>query len=206
MTFLARVAGRALERRPPLGFIGRFLVERRGPRPGTFDLKTRGVAPIVDGARLMALAHGLRATNTVERLTGAAHSGMLAEDDARDLRAAFEALQELRPRHQSARTVAGERADNCLIPERCRAVRLPRCASTSRRCSICKARSTCATRLNSEARKTQLTRRAWWFPRSRRDSWRDSTVPGPATGIEEVVPSRGLTAGRARRSNTRYSA
>jgi CBS domain-containing protein len=115
--FLARVAGRALDRRPPLGFMGRFLVERSGARPGTFDLKTRGVALIVDGARLLVLSHGLAATNTVERLTAAGQRHMLASEDVLELLAAFEALQGLRLRQQAARITAGELADNRLDPK-----------------------------------------------------------------------------------------
>lgn len=44
---------------PPLNFIGRLVVEAFGGKDEEFDLKSRGMAPLRDAARLFALKHGL---------------------------------------------------------------------------------------------------------------------------------------------------
>lgn len=54
-----RLAELVVETPPPLNFWGRFVVERKGDRAGEFDLKSRGLAPLRDAARLLALKHGL---------------------------------------------------------------------------------------------------------------------------------------------------
>jgi CBS domain-containing protein len=54
-----RLAELVVETPPPLNFWGRFVVERKGDRAGEFDLKGRGLAPLRDAARLLALKHGL---------------------------------------------------------------------------------------------------------------------------------------------------
>lgn len=48
-----------VETSPPLNFWGKFTVERKGRHAGRFDLKARGLAPLRDAARLLALRHGL---------------------------------------------------------------------------------------------------------------------------------------------------
>jgi CBS domain-containing protein len=45
---------------PPLNFFGKFMVERKGGNEGEFDIKSRGMAPLRDAARLFALHFGLR--------------------------------------------------------------------------------------------------------------------------------------------------
>jgi CBS domain-containing protein len=54
-----RLAELVVETPPPLNFWGRFIVERKGDRAGEFDIKGRGLAPLRDAARLLALKHGL---------------------------------------------------------------------------------------------------------------------------------------------------
>lgn len=58
---LQRLAGFVVETPPPLNFFGSLVVESKGDREGLFDLKSRGMAPIRDAARLFALMHGLKA-------------------------------------------------------------------------------------------------------------------------------------------------
>ncbi len=53
-----RLGELVVETPPPLNFWGRFVVERKGDRAGEFDLKARGLAPLRDAARLLALKHG----------------------------------------------------------------------------------------------------------------------------------------------------
>ncbi len=114
--FLGHVAHAALTTTPPLGFLGRFAVDRRGPSAGTFDLKLRAIRPIVDGARVLALEHGIPATGTLERLDAARRRHAVPEEDARDVGLAFTALQAWRLERQVAALDAGRPADNRLAP------------------------------------------------------------------------------------------
>ncbi len=62
--FLHMMAKNALTVAPPLGKLSRFNTDKSK----TVDLKTQGVRLFVDIARIYALRHGVRATNTIQRL------------------------------------------------------------------------------------------------------------------------------------------
>ena len=115
--FLACLASNALQITPPLGFFKQFVLERNGEHAHALDLKLRGVVPIIDIARIYALANGITAVSTVERLARAGETGMLTERDARALADAYEYIAHLRLNHQGAQLVRGERPDNYLHPE-----------------------------------------------------------------------------------------
>ena len=114
--FLAHMAANALHHRPPLGFFRNFLVEHGGEHANTFDLKLRGIIPIVDIARLHALAGGLHHANTQERLQAAADAGVMSRQGAQDLQQAYEFINTLRLRHQSEQLIRGETPDNYQDP------------------------------------------------------------------------------------------
>lgn len=115
--FLAYMAGNALTHRPPLGFFRNFVLIAGGEHDKTLDLKHRGVVPIVDLARVYALAEGLPQVNTVERLQAAAGSSSLSGEGARDLEDAWHFIATLRLRHQAEQLRRGGRADNFLAPD-----------------------------------------------------------------------------------------
>lgn len=115
--FLAFMAANALTHPPPLGWLGNITLSRRGEHRGTIDLKMGGIAPIVDLARVYALASGTPAVNTHDRLKTAASSGEITEQGARDLRDALDYLAGLRIQHQARRMSDGHAADNHLRPE-----------------------------------------------------------------------------------------
>jgi CBS domain-containing protein len=66
--FQRLMADNALRQRPPVGRFKDFVVARKGSEKDTLDLKTQGLTPFVDGARILALANGVEANNTLERL------------------------------------------------------------------------------------------------------------------------------------------
>ncbi|MDH4870124.1 putative nucleotidyltransferase substrate binding domain-containing protein [Pseudomonas sp. BN515] len=66
--FQRMLADNALRQRPPVGRFRDFVVARKGAEKDTLDLKVQGLTPFVDGARLLALAHGIKACGTLERL------------------------------------------------------------------------------------------------------------------------------------------
>ena len=114
--FLAHMVSNALKHRPPLGLFGRLATASSGEHRGTIDLKHAGIVPIVDLARVYALAGGHAEVNTHNRLEVAARSGEVSEDSTRDLRDALEYLAVQRIRHQVRRLDAGQPADNHLAP------------------------------------------------------------------------------------------
>ncbi len=67
--FQRMMADNALRQRPPVGRFREFVLTRQGnDKAATLDLKVQGLTPFVDGARLLALANGISANNTLERL------------------------------------------------------------------------------------------------------------------------------------------
>ncbi|MFV0680736.1 DUF294 nucleotidyltransferase-like domain-containing protein [Ottowia sp.] len=112
--FLGHMVANALKNRPPLGLFGRLTLIKDGANANTLDLKHSGVVPIVDLARICALAGGLDVVNTSDRLSASGAAGTLSPGMARDLRDALEFLSRLRVSHQ-ARQVGSEQApDNFL--------------------------------------------------------------------------------------------
>ena len=115
--FLAHMVGNALKHRPPLGLFGNISPARSGENAGTVDLKHLGIVPIVDLARIYALAGAVEAVNTHDRLALAAATGEVTEQGARDLRDALEFMGKLRIQHQARQIQAGRTPDNFLALE-----------------------------------------------------------------------------------------
>jgi CBS domain-containing protein len=115
--FLAYMAANALHHRPPLGFFRGFVLIGGGDHAKTFDIKRRGVLPVVDMVRVYALAAGVTEANTVERLRAAAGTAALSTEGAADLEDALELISTVRARHQAEQIKRGEAPDNYLKPE-----------------------------------------------------------------------------------------
>ncbi len=123
--FLAHMVGNALTHQPPTSLMGGVFGHlfgglptiRSGEHKGTIDLKHNGIVPVIDLARVYALAAGDDAVNTHDRLAHAAESGEIRPQSGRDLRDALEFLSALRIRHQARQIAAGTAADNFLNPE-----------------------------------------------------------------------------------------
>lgn len=115
--FLACLAANALEHTPPLGFFRQFVLATHGEHEDTLDLKHDGLVPIVDLARLHALAHGVPAVNTRRRLRQLAEQGALNDNDAANLTDAFDFVAQIRLRHQVRQIAEGETPDNYVSPD-----------------------------------------------------------------------------------------
>ena len=115
--FLPFMAQNALSHRPPLSFFRRFVLERSGAYRHTFNIKRRGLRPIVDSARVLAVdLKYLDSANTVDRLRYAAReipSLKRTLDDALD---SYYYLSELRLKHHLRAIDQGESADNQINP------------------------------------------------------------------------------------------
>jgi CBS domain-containing protein len=106
----------ALSYRPPTGFLRGLVVEHSGERRGQLDLKHGGVIPIVDLARWAAMAAGVSATSTAERLRAAGETGTLPAGDAATLLEAHELIVGLRIDHQVEQLRAGTPPDDHIDP------------------------------------------------------------------------------------------
>jgi CBS domain-containing protein len=120
--FRRAMAENALRARPPLGLLRNFTTDDAGAFPGTLDLKRFGARPITDGARLLALAHGLPATSTAARLRAAAAAGTLPQAEADALVDAFHFIQTLRLRRQYVESGVVPGTENRIDPERLNAI------------------------------------------------------------------------------------
>jgi CBS domain-containing protein len=114
--FLERLARNAAESRPPTGFLREFVVERTGEHVGTLDIKSGGVGPIVNLARLYALSSGSTARSTVDRLRAGAAHGSVPPERGKELEEAFAAVSRVRLEHQAAQVERGAPPDNHVDP------------------------------------------------------------------------------------------
>lgn len=106
---LKLMAEDAIEIRPPLGIFG-----IQGLRQGV-DLKTYGIYPIINGARVLAIDSGVWGiTNTKERLEALSANMTISNELCHDLIESYGFLQDLRLRHH-ARAVLNKSKINNLI-------------------------------------------------------------------------------------------
>jgi CBS domain-containing protein len=86
--------------------------------PEAIDLKVNGTTLFVDAARVLALANGISASNTAERLRAAADKGKITVNEAEGWITAMNFVQASRLRHQHGQIARGEPADNFVNPDR----------------------------------------------------------------------------------------
>ncbi|MCJ7452093.1 MAG: DUF294 nucleotidyltransferase-like domain-containing protein, partial [Steroidobacteraceae bacterium] len=115
--FLAYMASHALGNRPPLGFFRNFVLVGSGEHEGAVDLKRHGLLPIVDLARVYALAGGVESVATLDRLEESLAAGTLSEEGAENLAAAFEFISLIRSKHQAQQLRSGGEVDNYVKPD-----------------------------------------------------------------------------------------
>lgn len=116
--FQRLMAENALHHRPPVGRIRDFKVSRQGDdKAATLDLKTQGLTPFVDGARLLALANGVPATNTLDRLHGLIDAGIIDEKDGLAYEEAYQFIQQTRMQHHQQQGRLGHHYSNRLDPD-----------------------------------------------------------------------------------------
>ena len=115
--FIAYMAANALKHRPPLGFFRNFVLISGGDHDHTFDIKHRGIVPIVDLARVYALSAGIVQTNTIERLEASAEVLAVSKNGAANLIDAAEFIGTLRMQHQVRQIRAGDKPDNYVSPD-----------------------------------------------------------------------------------------
>jgi CBS domain-containing protein len=115
--FLQHLARRGLDLKPPIGFVGRFRVERGGERPGTVDVKRGGILIIGNIARAYAIRAGITAKRTVDRLRGAEQTGEIDAETREGLEEAFRFLWDVRLRHHVEQLRDGQELDDFVDPK-----------------------------------------------------------------------------------------
>ena len=114
--FRKQMAMTALSNAPPLGMIRDFRLSGSGDEAGTIDLKFNGVTPFVDAGRILALANRVDATNTLERLRGAARAGAVDANDAEAWADAYDFIRMLRMRTNEEQAAEGRKLSNRIDP------------------------------------------------------------------------------------------
>lgn len=105
--FLKLLASNALQARPPLNLLGDLSADD----DGQIDLKKSGSRLFVDAARVLALASGVSATNTAERLRLAGRRLRMSDDEIGAAVDAFHFIQMLRLKRQHAHEADDTRAE-----------------------------------------------------------------------------------------------
>ena len=114
--FQRMLAGNALQHRPPLNLFRGFVYAKGGERH-TLDLKTQGLTPFVDAARLFALAHGIATPNTLERIDRLAAAGVFDAKDANAWIESYNLIQLLRMRNHQEQLSQGREPNNRVDPD-----------------------------------------------------------------------------------------
>lgn len=114
--FLNHLAKDSLVIKPPLSFLRNFIVERDEEHGNHLDLKMRGLVPIVDFARAMALKHQIRETNTTSRLLALSSTEGIDKEICNDVISAYEFLMHLRLVHQLRMVQHGMEPNNFVNP------------------------------------------------------------------------------------------
>lgn len=115
--FLRHMAMDCLTSRPPLTLFKQFVMEKDGASKNRLDLKGRGLMPLIDGVRILALAAGIRATGTLERLEALRLQAEISDELCSELSEAFEFISHLRTAHQLHQWKNDQAPDNLLAPE-----------------------------------------------------------------------------------------
>ncbi|SDB55225.1 CBS domain-containing protein [Desulfonatronum thiosulfatophilum] len=114
--FFRHLAQDCVTSRAPLSFFRNFIVERDGEHKNRLDLKSRGLVPFWDFARLMALRHGIRETNTLQRFKAVADGGHIPGELYSKSKEAYEFLMQMRLVHQLKLMESGVVPNNHVDP------------------------------------------------------------------------------------------
>ncbi|TFF42395.1 putative nucleotidyltransferase substrate binding domain-containing protein [Pseudomonas sp. RIT623] len=116
--FQRMMADNALRQRPPVGRLREFVLTRQGDdKAATLDLKVQGLTPFVDGARLLALANGIGACNTLERLRQLVAKGVIEALDGAAYEEAYHFIQQTRMQQHQRQSRDNLAYSNRLDPD-----------------------------------------------------------------------------------------
>jgi len=114
--FFQHLTRNCLLHKPPVGILGKLVLESKGERAETFDIKL-ATMPISDFARIYALKHSVRDTNTLERLQTLFKRGIISKNSYEEIIQAYNFLMQLRFRHQATQITIDKPFDNFINPK-----------------------------------------------------------------------------------------
>ena len=114
--FLLHFAQNALLYKPPVGLLGKIIVDSGGQKPNTINIKD-AMLGVVNFARLYGLQHRIDETNTLDRLRKLYELQVLRKSFYEEAADAYAFLMQLRLNHQAAALVDGREADNAIDPK-----------------------------------------------------------------------------------------
>ncbi len=114
--FLGHMANMITRNTPPIGFLKSFVVEKGGEHKDEFDLKIKGIGPLVDAVRLFALEKGVKETSTWGRIQALKNKHATVKEYADGLEQALEFIMLLRIHHQFEQIKSGAKPDNFVNP------------------------------------------------------------------------------------------
>ena len=115
--FQRMLAENALRQRPPVGRFREFVLTRKGGEKATLDLKVQGLTPFVDGARLLALANGIHANNTLERLRQLVVKEVIEPLDGAAYEEAYHFIQQTRMQQHQLQSRENQPYSNRVDPD-----------------------------------------------------------------------------------------
>ncbi len=115
--FFRNLTENALHFAPPIGFFRNFVVESKGQHRDTFNIKA-AMQPVVDYARIYALQHNIKATNTFERLDQLLTQENISSGEHNELVTAYSYLMQQRFATQVKAVINGDsKPDNYINPK-----------------------------------------------------------------------------------------
>ena len=117
-SFLGHMANMIIRNAPPVGFLKTFIVEKSGEHKDEFDIKVKGLGPLVDAVRFFALERDIKETSTLGRINAAKSGHAIVKEYANELEHAFDFIMLLRIHHQFEQIATGLRPDNFINPNK----------------------------------------------------------------------------------------
>jgi CBS domain-containing protein len=114
--FFLHFAQNALLYKPPIGLLGKIVVDSGGGKPNTINIKD-AMLSVVNFARLYSLKHRLVETNTLDRLRRLYELQVLRKSFYEEAAHAYSFMMELRLNHQAQALLAGREPDNSIDPK-----------------------------------------------------------------------------------------
>lgn len=114
--FLGYMANMMLQITPPIGFFNTFVVEKSGEHKDKFDLKVKGITPLLNVVRLFSMEKGIKETFTLDRIQALKSKDDIVGKFAEELEHAYDFLMLLRIHHQFEQIKAGQKPDNFINP------------------------------------------------------------------------------------------
>ena len=116
--FLGHMANQIVRNTPPVGFFKSFVVEKTGEHKDEFNLKVKGLTPLVDVVRLFSLERGIQETSTLGRIKALRDIHPIVKQYADELEQAFEFIMVLRIDHQFGQIKENRQPDNFINPNK----------------------------------------------------------------------------------------